>query len=324
MLNAANRLAGYCFAFPDVCLTPTPYAPVPVPYPNFGLHVMAEAFSTRVLICGGNALNLASSIPITLGDQPGTAHPTFMGPVSFLTGSPKVIIEGTPAVHLQSTTMQNTFNALGTQLVPSATNVFYGYTCKSLPSQWTLDDAQAMQAQVQGSADVLHLEMVDHDIARLSIRIFSSDLPARAHTLLEKLQRQGLQKLILDLRGNPGGDVHAAIDFASEFLADGLVIATLFDADGDETVYRSYTPNPWNWPLEILVDRLTASAAELFAGALRVHRRAILCGNETYGKGSVQSFVLTGDGQTYTSIARMVLPDGTDLTGRGLAVDVHD
>lgn len=322
MLNAANRLGGFCFAFPDVCLTPTPYAPVPVPYPNFGLHTMAESFSTRVLICSGNALNMASTIPLTLGDQPGTAHPTFMGPVSFLTGSPKVIIEGTPAVHLQSMTMQNTFNAQGTQIVPSATHVFYGYSCEPLPSQVTLDDAHAMQAQVQGSPDVLNLEMLNDDVAVLSIRVFSSDLAARAHVMLQRLQSQNIRKLVLELRGNPGGDVFAAIDFASEFLAEGLVIATLVDADGDETVYRSYTPNPWNWPVEILVDGLTASAAEMFAGALQTHKRAILRGESTYGKATIQAFVRNAEGATYVSVARMVLPDGTDIGGRGLVVDV--
>jgi carboxyl-terminal processing protease len=322
MLNASNRLIGMCFGAPDVCLTQVKASAIPIPYPNSGFNTAASAFAMKVLICAGNAFNMASRIACTTGDQSGRLHPTYMGPVSFTKGSPKVIIEGTPGVHLMSSTMQNTFNVVGMQTVPSATNVFYGYACEPLPSQLTTDDLLALEARVQGSSEILQVEYLDDGVARMSIRVFSSDLPARAHAALERLRARETRALIVDLRGNPGGDVHAAIDFAGEFLAEGQVIATLIDVDGDETVYRSFTEKPCELRMTVLVDRHTASAAEVFAGALRAHGRAVLLGETTYGKGMVQSIVLEGEGQTYAAVARVVLPDGTEIQNRGVAVDV--
>ncbi|MCU9952184.1 MULTISPECIES: DUF4150 domain-containing protein [Burkholderia] len=119
--------SGLCMSPVDVCKTPTPGGPVPVPYPNTGLPMMAESITTKVLVCGMPALTKKSTIPMTNGDQPGTAGGAMsgkiMGKVEFAAGSTKVKFEGNPAVRLTTPTKHNEGNATGAVLQPSQQKV---------------------------------------------------------------------------------------------------------------------------------------------------------------------------------------------------------
>lgn len=321
MLPASNRLAGMSIAFPDICLTPMPLGPVPIPYTNVGLNAAAVRFSMTVIICGGNAFNLATLIAMSRGDEPGVAHPTFMGPVTFTTGCPKVIIEGTPGVSLLASTFQNRTNAMGMHIVPSATNVFYMRGGQNPAGSIDAETAIAWTNAGLGTVDDFAVDLLPDQVARLSIRTFSEDIAAQAYGALTDLQARGAQRLIVDVRGNPGGDVGAAISLAGEFLPKGSLIATMMDTDGDETTYSSTVDDPCSWPLEIWVDRFTASAAELFAGALQVHNRARVLGETTYGKGTVQTILGGLAGPTLHSVARVMLPNGEEIQGLGVCPD---
>ena len=124
--------------------------------------------------------------------------------------------------------------------------------------------------------------------------------------------------LILDLRGNPGGDALAAIALAADFLEAGSLVAVMTDGDGDETRYRAHGTQPHRFPLALLVDAGTASAAEIFAGSLQAHGRAVLVGDRTYGKGLAQAVVPSPGGLRYETVATISLPDGRALQGTGL------
>lgn len=324
MLPASNRISGSSFAFPDTCKTPQPTGPpVEIHYPNTAQNSSASTFAQRVIICGGNALNLASTIAVTSGDEAGVAHQTFTGPASFLTGSPKVMIEGTPAVHLQSVTYQNRYNANGTQIVPSATNVFYGYVQNEPLRGVTAEDALEMAETLHAPEGKLSARLLDERMGWLTIPIFASDIAARASAAIARLCSQGAREFVLDLRGNPGGDVLAAIDLASEFLPEGTVIARLIDGDGDETEYRSFNPNPCPLPMTVFVDGHTASAAEIVAGALRAHGRAEVRGGPTYGKNVVQTFVGSLEGPTYATVARVVLSEEAKIQWTGNTINIE-
>lgn len=115
---------GMTMAMPDVCLTPAPPAPpLPIPYPNMGQLMMAVPPLPTVLICGAPALNKASVISISTGDEPGVnggvASGTFIGPVEFVMGSMVVTIGGQPAVRLGDPIKGNNGNAFGTVIAPS-------------------------------------------------------------------------------------------------------------------------------------------------------------------------------------------------------------
>ena len=129
----------------------------------------------------------------------------------------------------------------------------------------------------------------DKHIGYVRISIFSEQTATELQTGLAELADQGIDKLVLDLRGNGGGLVDAAVDTASQFLKDGQVLREV-KRGGQERFYpvKPVKSPAQAWEIAFLVDAGTASASEIVAGALRDHGRATLIGEKTYGKGSVQ------------------------------------
>jgi hypothetical protein len=123
---AKTSAGGMCAAFPDVCLTPTP-GPVPIPYPNIALDPTNVGFVPNVLMTCAPAHNLGTQAPMTNGDNAGVAmgvaSGTVMGPARAVTGAFTVLVGGMPLARLASITIQNSTNAPGAKVVPSATNV---------------------------------------------------------------------------------------------------------------------------------------------------------------------------------------------------------
>ncbi len=103
------------------------------------------------------------------------------------------------------------------------------------------------------------------------------------------LRRQGMRSLILDLRGNPGGLLNIAVEIAERFIDTGVIVSTRGRAPGQSQIYRASSRAVWKMPLCVLIDHDSASASEILAGALKDHHRAVIFGERSYGKGSVQS-----------------------------------
>ncbi|MFC3147638.1 DUF4150 domain-containing protein [Piscinibacterium candidicorallinum] len=122
---ANTQMMGMDMAMPDVCLTPTPAGPVPIPYPNMAMGNMAIPNCPTVLVMGMPIHNMATTIPMTNGDNPGVnlgvASGTVMGPSRHLTGSFTTIAQGAPVTRLSSMSLQNSTNAPGARTVPSQT-----------------------------------------------------------------------------------------------------------------------------------------------------------------------------------------------------------
>ena len=106
---------------------------------------------------------------------------------------------------------------------------------------------------------------------------------------IARLKRQGMRYLILDLRGNPGGLLNVSVEIADRFVDQGVIVSTRGRAPGQTQVYRAKPDKPWAMDLAILIDRDSASASEILAGALQELNRAVVIGDRSYGKGSVQS-----------------------------------
>lgn len=115
MFPGATKGGGECFAFPDVCNTPSPAGPVPIPYPNTGMLNQATKTAKKVFFVNKPVVNLASEIPRSQGDEAGTnggvISGTNMDKVQFKKGSSKVIVEGQPCVHQTSVTGHNGANS---------------------------------------------------------------------------------------------------------------------------------------------------------------------------------------------------------------------
>ena len=122
-MYALTLEGGQCFAASDVCRTPSPGGPLPVPYPNIGLAPMSSNACTKVFVRGLPALNKASTIPMSSGDEPGVGggmvSARVMGAAAFSQGSTVVRLQGHPAVRLGDATQHNEGNTCGAVLAPS-------------------------------------------------------------------------------------------------------------------------------------------------------------------------------------------------------------
>ena len=141
---------------------------------------------------------------------------------------------------------------------------------------------------------------------------------------LWKLHEQGMKHLVIDLRGNPGGLLKAAVDVADKFVHEGLIVATRGRSPREDFDHRGEKAGTWRVPLVVLIDHDSASASEILAGAIRDHKRGTVVGEKSYGKGSVQGiFPLTAAnvGVRLTT-AKWYTPSGQAISGLGIAPDV--
>jgi hypothetical protein len=124
---ANTQMMGMDFAFPDVCLTPTPAGPVPIPYPNIAMGPMGVPAAYNILFMCAPAHNLSTTVPLSNGDNAGiatgVASGMVMGPSRPLTGAFTVLLDGMPASRLTSMNIQNSTNAPGMRIVPSQVKV---------------------------------------------------------------------------------------------------------------------------------------------------------------------------------------------------------
>jgi carboxyl-terminal processing protease len=166
---------------------------------------------------------------------------------------------------------------------------------------------------------------VDNGIGYARIALFGERTAEELRTGLSELAGQGATKAVVDLRGNGGGLVDAAVEIASQFLSEGNVLREE-KKGGQERFYpvkRTRGPAQ-EWELVLLVDGGTASASEIVAGALRDANRAILVGEKTYGKGSVQEVHELPDGSSlHVTVARWLTPNRNAIDQTGLQPDVQ-
>ncbi|MFA5987404.1 MAG: S41 family peptidase [Candidatus Paceibacterota bacterium] len=157
---------------------------------------------------------------------------------------------------------------------------------------------------------------------------FTSNSPDLFREALRKFILSGTDKLILDLRGNPGGYLDAAVDIASWFLPEGEVVVKEINGKGTREVYHRSRPgyHIFNDRLKmaVLVDKGSASASEILSGALKEYGIAKLVGERTFGKGSVQELISLDDGSVIKlTIAKWYTPKGVSISDGGLKPDIE-
>jgi carboxyl-terminal processing protease len=195
----------------------------------------------------------------------------------------------------------------------------------TLKREGTPDPIEA--SVVRGSILVPSVEskMLEDDLAYVRLLTFGDETTRDLRAALKTLMAENPRGLILDLRGNGGGYLNTAVEVTSEFLAEGVVLTERF-GDGTQEVYQARSGGlATEIPMVILVDAGTASASEIVAGALQDHGRAILVGETTYGKGSVQDWVtLDGDGGAVrVTVARWYTPKDRQINEEGLKPDLE-
>lgn len=135
----------------------------------------------------------------------------------------------------------------------------------------------------------------------------------------------GIKGLIIDLRRNPGGLLDQAIKISDLFLADGKIVSTIGRDKGKEEVVNASKKGAYTqFPLIVLMNEYSASASEIVAGALQDNKRAIIMGEKSFGKGSVQSVVKLGDGSGLKlTVARYYTPSGKSIQAEGITPDIE-
>lgn len=169
-------------------------------------------------------------------------------------------------------------------------------------------------------------EMKD-DVFIISLYSFNALSESKMKDALQEYTKSGTRKLVLDLRGNPGGFLQSAVTIGSYFVPAGEVIVRENFGDGStEELYRSQGRTLGKFAPEemiVLINGGSASASEILAGALSQHGIATLMGQTTFGKGSVQELVDLPEGSSLkVTIARWFTPDGTSISIKGLEPDV--
>ena len=175
--------------------------------------------------------------------------------------------------------------------------------------------------------------MLEDGYGYAKIRVFSASTDGKLLEVLEDLKKKsankgGLHGLVLDLRRNPGGLLDQGVRVADRFLSEGLIVRTVGKGGREMDRQMAHPRGSWtDFPMVVLVDGATASAAEIVAGALQDHQRAVIMGTQSFGKGSVQT-VMEVDGcgakpcGLKLTVSRYYTPSGRSIQNQGITPDV--
>ena len=166
--------------------------------------------------------------------------------------------------------------------------------------------------------NTVNYQMLNNSIALIEILQFNTPTAEEFKTTLEKAINDGAEKFIFDVRNNPGGALDAIVDVLDRILPDGPIVR-IVSSDGTERVIESSNKDVLNAPMVVLVNKNTASAAELFSSALRDYNVATIIGETTYGKGTMQSIRYLSDGSGVSISTNMYNPPyGDNYEGIGV------
>jgi carboxyl-terminal processing protease len=190
-----------------------------------------------------------------------------------------------------------------------------------------LRDGEILQLDIIRAAvdiPIAQWEMVG-DIGYLRFNLFTVNADDQLRPAITELLDAGADGIVFDLRDNPGGSLQASIEVASEFLDEGVIVRT--ESPEDQTTFEAtgdgVATDP-SIPLWVVVNQGSASASEVVAGVLGETGRAVILGENTFGKNTVQQrFPLGNGGALKLTIARWVTPSGTDFGAVGITPDIR-
>lgn len=165
-------------------------------------------------------------------------------------------------------------------------------------------------------------EMLDDSVGLITISEFDKVTAQQFKEAYAQLKTQGMKGLVIDIRSNPGGLLNVVADMLDEILPDGLIVYTE-DKYGNRQEYNGSNPDVIDVPLAVLVNGESASASEIFAGAVQDYGVGTIIGTQTFGKGIVQTIRRMSDGSAikYT-MAKYFTPKGQDIHGHGVTPDI--
>jgi carboxyl-terminal processing protease len=196
---------------------------------------------------------------------------------------------------------------------------------KVLHSDGSWDEMRLVRKRVDVPS-VIDVKIVESrsGIAYLRITTFQKTTSRDVDEALWDLHRKGMRSLIVDVRGNPGGLLTASVEVADKFVSNGSIVSTRGRSSRENFDYSAHSVGTWRVPLVVLIDGDSASASEIFAGAIRDHRRGAVVGQRSFGKGSVQGIfpLSTSKAGVRLTTAKFYSPNGHAISKQGVSPDV--
>ncbi len=175
------------------------------------------------------------------------------------------------------------------------------------------------------SIDQVSIIDQEYGVGYFKLTCFEKTTARDLDAALWKLHRNGMKSLVVDVRGNPGGLLVSAVEVVDRFVERGIIVSTRGRIAQEDYTYSAHEQGKWRMPLVVLIDQDSASAAEIFAGAIRDHRRGTIVGVRSFGKGSVQGIFPLDEsnaGMRLTT-AKFYSPHGNPYSGIGVEPDVR-
>ena len=168
-------------------------------------------------------------------------------------------------------------------------------------------------------------KIIDDNVGYIRLTAFNENSSRQVKDKIKKFKKKKINKYVLDLRNNPGGLLSQAVKIADFFLDNGEIVSTKSRKSYENKKYFAKKGDIINGKtLVVLINYGSASASEIVAGALKDHKRAILIGENSYGKGSVQSIIpLKNEGAIRLTISKYYLPSGESISGTGITPDIE-
>ncbi|MGN1266823.1 MAG: S41 family peptidase, partial [Dorea sp.] len=166
-------------------------------------------------------------------------------------------------------------------------------------------------------------QMLEDHIGYLSVTEFDEVTYEQYKNALTELENQGIEGLIVDLRGNPGGSLEVVCNIVDLMVPEGLIVYTE-DKEGNREEHKSDEEHQFTKPLAVLVNGYSASASEIYAGAIQDYGIGEIVGTQTYGKGVVQQLFDLKDGTSLKlTVSEYFTPNGRNIHGEGITPDVE-
>lgn len=216
-------------------------------------------------------------------------------------------------------------------------NSVEGMELSELVSKIKTDPEEQLTLEIERDGEILEVEltrrevqiptveyeMLDDQIGYIRLVEFDEVTADQFKEALEDLENQNMKKLIIDVRNNPGGVLQVVCDMLDQLLPEGLIVYTE-DKNGNRKEYTSDEEHQFTKPLAVLANENSASASEIFAGAIQDYGIGTIVGTTTFGKGIVQRTFYLSDGTgVKLTVAKYYTPKGHDIHKKGITPDVE-
>lgn len=173
------------------------------------------------------------------------------------------------------------------------------------------------------SLPIIESEMITKKIGYIRLYTFSSQAVSQFKQQIDQLEKQGMEKLILDLRGNPGGYLDSALEISKNFIEEGPIVYVK-NKNEPEIPLAIQGGRSWDKPMAILIDGGSASASEILTGALKDYEKGTIVGKKSFGKGTVQTLIpLENDGYLKLTVSEYFTPYKHKMNGLGVTPDIE-